>query len=542
MTGISAFYTFIDLVPLEIVSTQKTEEGGDMPDTTQKKQKKTGFAHLFRLSHWLLSAGMLFLIFTGFGIHTTSMPSWSVIEHYPSFYPGFRAIHWHKVIGIIFAPATIISAVIFFRRIKRMKLSNLRRIASILLLGSAVVCVFTSLGLIYTNIPAWIYHFCRFLHAVCGMIIAPIALLTHIYLALFRFFPMLVPSFAPFRQSRWPQVVWLLVGLVISWAIFTRFISYHSESSVLTALKVAESVSEAKQIDSLQWASAEPLKAQLVNGVGFDYGVTDATLQALYNNEYLYVKYQWTDYAYDRIYRPWLKTETGWVQLNPGGSDEVIYNEDKAAFVFPIDKDTEFQRYGCAVYCHNNEKTGRGQHWTAPDNPVDIWHWKSVRMDPMGYIDDKYWLGTDGKITIDQEFRHGDPGKGGHGNNRVKGVSNPIMLPASVDAIFMGAMIQSKAEIYTEEAAKKFPVGTTVPGVVLDYQVEGDRADVRCHSNYDYENNRWILRIMRKLDTGSPYDVIFKPGQEYDFAVAAFDHNANRHSLNHQVYRLNLAQ
>jgi len=513
-----------------------------MNDSIQKKQKKTSYAHLFRLSHWLLGAGMLLLIFTGYGVHSVSMPSWAVFEHYPSFYPRFRAIHWHKIIGLIFAPASVIAAIFFIRKIKKIKLCNLRRIITILLLASCVICVITSLGLIYTNIPAWLYHFCRFMHAVCGMLIAPISLLIHIYLALFSFFPLLVQSFAPFRQSRWPQVAWLLIGLVISWSLFTRFISYHSDSSMLTAPKITKTVSEAEQVDSLPWAIAEPLNTQLVNGVGFDYGVTGASLKALYNDEYLYIKLQWTDYVYDRIYRPWLKTETGWVQLNPGGSDEVIYNEDKVAFVFPINKDTEFQRYGCAAYCHNNQKTGRGQHWTAGNNPVDIWHWKSVRMDPMGYIDDKYWLGTDEKITIGQEFRHGDPGKSGHANNKVKGISHPMMLPTSMDAVLMGAMVQSKAEIYTGTAAEKLPVGTTVPGVVLDYQVEGDRADVKCHSTYDYKNKKWILRIIRKLDTGSTYDVIFKPGQKYDFTLSAFDHNANRHSYNHQVYRLYFEQ
>ena len=36
--------------------------------------------------------------------------------------------------------------------------------------------------------------------------------------------------------------------------------------------------------------------------------------------------------------------------------------------------------------------------------------------------------------------------------------------------------------------------------------------------------------------------VIFKPGQKYDFTLAAFDHNANRHSYNHQVYSLYLEE
>ena len=509
-----------------------------MNDTIQKKPKKEAYAHLFRLSHWLLGAGMMLLIATGYGVHSVSMSPWAVFERYPSFYPDLRMILWHKMIGIIFAPASIIALVFFLLKIKRMNLSNLRRIATILLLGAGVACVITSLGLIYSNIPAWLYLFCRFIHAICGMIFAPIAILIHIYLALFRYFPLLTPSFAPIRQGRWTKVLWLLVGLVVSWGIFTRFINMHSDSSVLTALKIGETVSEARQIDSLPWAKAQKMVIKLVNGVGFDSGVTEATLQALYNNEYVYMKLQWKDRVYNRDYRPWVKTAAGWIQMNPGGSDEVIYNEDKLALLFPINKDTEFQRYGCAVYCHNNQKTGRGQHWTDKDNPLDVWHWKSVRLDPMGFVDDQYWLGT-GKISIDKQARQVDPGSAGYANNKIEGVSHPVMLPASVDAVVNGALLQSRAVIYTNASADKFPEGSVVPGVIL-YEPDGDRADIKCYSTY--EVNRWTLLIMRKLDTGSKYDVIFQPGKKYDFTLAAFDHNANRHSYNHQVYRLYFAQ
>ena len=147
-----------------------------MNTEVQKKQKKTPYAHLFRLSHWLVGVGMLFLIFSGYGIHAVSMPSWAVFERYPFFYPGLRMIHWHKIVGIIFAPAAIIALILFVRKIGRMKISNLRRVATMLLLGAGVACVLTSLGLIYTNIPAWLYHLCRFIHAVCGMIIAPVSI------------------------------------------------------------------------------------------------------------------------------------------------------------------------------------------------------------------------------------------------------------------------------------------------------------------------------------------------------------------------------
>jgi hypothetical protein len=499
----------------------------------EKKQKKTSYAHLFRLSHWLLGAGMLLLIFTGYAVHSVSMPAWSVIDRYPSFFPALRMIFWHKIIGIIFAPALIIGLILFLRKIKKIELSNLRRIATILLLVSGLLCVITGLFLIYSNIPAWIYHTSRFIHAISGMIIAPIGIIIHIYLALTTYLPLLVQSFAPFRQSRWSHVVWLLIGLVISWIVYTRFINVNTGMDVVMALKIDESVAEAKEMDSLPWDSAEPLTAKLYNGVGFEFGATSASIKALHNNEYIFMKIQWKDNVYNRIYRPWIKTETGWMRLNPGGSDEQIYNEDKLAVLFPINKDEEFSRYGCAVYCHNNKQFAHGHHWTAKDNPLDVWHWKSVRTDPSGYVDDKYWQGEE--VFNTNEARHGDPGAGGHDNNSVTDVNHPIMLPLSLDSIKMGALLLSKSEIYTKTAAERFAVGSEVPGVIIA-DLDGDRADVKCYSSY--KDNMWTLWIMRKLDTGSPYDVKFELGNKYDFAVAAFDHCSMRHSYNHQVYSL----
>jgi len=189
-----------------------------MTNKTPRKKKKTAYGHLFRLSHWLLGAGMILLILTGYGVHSVSMPSWAVFDRYPSFYPGLRMIYWHKILGIFFAPAAIIALIFFLRKLKRMKLSNVRRIATILLLGAGVACVLTSLGLIYTNIPAWLYHGCRFIHAVCGMIVAPVAILIHIYLALFRYFPLLFSWNLSFRvEKRWN----ISVSPVYSSMVFT---------------------------------------------------------------------------------------------------------------------------------------------------------------------------------------------------------------------------------------------------------------------------------------------------------------------------------
>jgi hypothetical protein len=283
------------------------------------------------------------------------------------------------------------------------------------------------------------------------------------------------------------------------------------------------------------WPFSSPgLHVRLVNGAGFHSGTTRAVLSALNNGRTLYMRIEWEDPVYNRLYRPWIKTDDGWMHLNPGGSDEKIYNEDKMALLFPVRESAGFERFGCSLYCHNNENNSFGVHSTPPDAMTDVWHWKSVRTDPMGYADDKYWLGTE-EVPADSRARHGDPGDGGYANNMVEGVENPMMLPTGIGSIRMGALLLSEAQIYTKAAAERMPAGIAVPGAVVS-EASGDRADIRCRS--EYRDGHWTVYLVRKLDTGSRFDVLFEPGKAYDFAMAAFDHASFRHAYNHQVYRL----
>jgi len=524
------------LIPID--PENKPETGEEMNEGDSIRKKKNPYAHLFRISHWLLSAGILFLLFTGVGIHSVSMPSWSIIDGYPSFYPTMRLIYWHKIAGILFAPASIVASFYFMNRLRRYRHLSTRMILNALLLGSGVVCTVTAIVLIYSNTASPLYHIGRFLHAACGMVIIPVVLAIHILWAFLRYFRLLLPAFAPLHQGRWLQALWLPASIAISWALFTGFLPDKFGWNELTAGRISQSIAHPDQMDRLPWGNAKPLGLKLTNGVGFAAGTTQVEMRALHNDEFLYMRIQWDDVTYNRSYRPWVRTEKGWMHLNPGGSDEKIYNEDKMAILFPIVENSDFERYGCSVFCHNSGKNRYGFHWTPNEDIVDVWHWKSVRTDPLGHVDDKYWQGK-GALTADSDGRHGDPGESGYANNLVEDITNPIMLPRGLDSIYMGALVLSRSDIYTRESAELTPVGRVVPGAIIS-ETGGDRADIRCHSSF-YEG-RWTLRIMRKLDTGSPYDVVFRQGGNYHFAVAAFDHSSFRHAYNQRTYKLHLSR
>ena len=94
---------------------------------------------LFRLLHWILAAAILVLIYSGVGIHSIARPEWSLIGRYPGFFVDGRIILWHLIAAVFFLPATVVSSVLFFRRIRNIPGWSSRRFANITLLTGAIL-------------------------------------------------------------------------------------------------------------------------------------------------------------------------------------------------------------------------------------------------------------------------------------------------------------------------------------------------------------------------------------------------------------------
>jgi len=73
-----------------------------------------------------------------------------------------------------------------------------------------------------------------------------------------------------------------------------------------------------------------------------------------------------------------------------------------------------------------------------------------------------------------------------------------------------------------------------IPGVLLAGEFSGDRADVRCAGRW--AAGRWSLEVVRRLDTGSAYDVAIESG--VFMRLAAFDHSQIRHTRHVRPIRL----
>ena len=497
--------------------------------------KKTPYSHLFRIAHWMLSISVIVLIITGIALHTVARPDWSLVGGYPTWWPTARPMFHHLVWGLIFAPAILLGTVEFFVRRKIKGVASKRWMVNYALMFAVLISLLSALPLLYACRSDALYHLARSLHALSGLALMPLALVFHIYKSVTERRALLKPVYRPLSQPKWITLLWLPVLGAVTYVVLLQI---PAKKSASCELKVAKVSSVPADLANLPWDGAEPLQVMLSNGHGFDQGRTELTLKAMYSDEELFVSAEWEDPKEDIQYWPWRKTADGWKHLYTNFKDEQVYYEDKFSLVFPIDPDTMFEQFGCAIHCHQSPRMPFGLKGTDEDHPLDVWHWKASRTDTMGYVDDKFWKGRD--MTAKEGGRLGDRmTEGGYAKNANEDKTLPKWLPSSKDKIFRGAIPKEHAIPYSEEASAKFAVGDEIPGIVVSKAI-GGRGDVVCRSQY--ADGGWRLLIRRKLDTGSERDAIFEPGGSYAFGCAAFDHSAKRHAYNQRVYRMVLAE
>jgi len=506
-------------------------ESAEGAETDVVKPQGNPYAHLFRLLHWILPVTMVVGIVTGLSLHAVARPDWSLFSGVmPSWLLSGRVQVYHLAAAVVTSAGLVAVLYLYWRHKTR------RQVAHVVSLAAGVVLVVTGLLMLHPPQAAWIYTMARTLHFAAGVVVLPLALVWHVGEGLIRFPRFLVPAFHPWASARPGQLLAFVPLLMVFAVLILNVLPKPLAGRQLTAKRISATSDDLK---ALPWDSADPLTLELADGVGFDHGRTQVTLQALHDGEDLFVRAQWNDGTEDRQYQPWKKTEEGWQQLVTVGNDESYYYEDKFSLIFPTKTDLQFETFGCAAACHAGVGKGHAYGSKGSDTLIDVWHWKATRADPVGQIDDKYWSFLE---DAGPSGRHGDPKDGGgYKKNVAKEGGHPAFLPASPKAVRQGGILADQAVAYdSEEAAKildEMPAGTIVPGMVLS-PFQGDRGDVVCQSSH--EDGRWEVLIRRKLDTGSEFDTAFVPGQIHTFGCAAFDHSSKRHAYGFETYGLNL--
>ena len=467
----------------------------------------TGYPFLLRLLHWLLWPSLAILILTGLSQHAVSSPDWSLWKGVlPSFFWSGRVHLYHTWAALVFAPAVLAALWIYLQRPVRFRATH------VVLLGGGLALVVSGVLLMTWPGPPAVYLSARWVHFVVGLVVLPAGFIWHMVEGLTRYRRWLVPAFHPWARPRWMQLVYFVPVVLLTTCLVLNGLPLHSPWRDLVAEKIPLADVETKDLDNLRWDVAQPLRIELAGGIGFDGGRTQVTLWALHDGNELFVKAQWRDPTEDRRYTPWAKTADGWKHLVTDPDDESHYYEDKFSLIFPAQPDWQFERFGCALYCHAG---------TGPEAAAG-----------------KKYVG-----------RHGDPKQEGTGydKNVPKGEdkTHPAYLPRDPWTARHGMIPREHAVEYNSDEGGRIlaaiPEGAIVPGIVASPAV-GDRGDVPCTSKHD--EGRWTLYLRRKLDTGHkpkdgrPSDVTFVPGRAHPFGCAAFDHSSKRHAYGFPVYRL----
>lgn len=329
------------------------------------------------------------------------------------------------------------------------------------------------------------------------------------------------------------------------------------------------------------WRRARPTVIHTFGGSGFaGTGTSRVEVRAIHDGTTAYLAIVWEDPTRSLKHLPLIKRPDGWRLLNNGYDveDETAYYEDKLAVM--LSRSAELGGGGAM---HHGARplsgkpgplAGRGLHYTTDGTIVDVWHWKAARGGLLGHMDDNYFGPpldpTQAELSGRSRYKAGyrtDPGIASYGLNfkteppgGYRGPLLPLRLPKSLPVLKAALGGQSRqvdldpeqgepegarwwmtpedSVPYTAGADAEIPVGTVIPGVLIDKTYAGDRAHLRVAARWSA--GRWTLEIARLLDTGSRFDLPIESG--IHMWVAAFDHAQIRHTRHMRPVTLEVKQ
>ena len=279
----------------------------------------------------------------------------------------------------------------------------------------------------------------------------------------------------------------------------------------------------------------------------------------------------WEDPTRSLKHHPLVKDRDGWhvAATRADLADENVYNEDKFAVLL---SPSVFPLIGAAIHPSHFPLGGkpagssaRGLHYTTDGSILDVWQWRASHGGPGGHIDNCHFgePSETPRAGENREYNGGfavDPGPVRYERNYAVVAStgghpiHPWRLPKNLAAMTQAigrisdATNESESESarwwmslsesipYTTIDDAAVPVGTVIPGIIIPDQIDPRRNDVRGFGRW--AAGRWTLELVRRLKTGSAYDVEIKSGSL--MWVAAFDHSEKRHTRHLRPFRLEL--
>jgi hypothetical protein len=275
---------------------------------------------------------------------------------------------------------------------------------------------------------------------------------------------------------------------------------------------------------------------------------TTVTLRSMYDKEHVYFLVRYDDPTQSLARAPWVKQPDGsWKRSENKDSTghENTYYEDKFGLIWNINT-AGFEKKGCDAACHKarggknagSEDTSPGRMYTdKPGETIDMWHWKSVRTNPVGQIDDQYVDDTkDPKKNANWGRKNDTKTGGGYEDNVNKEKTRPLFMSKTPGANGKYWMLASDKTEFVDT----FKPGDIVPSMIVEPFI-GSRADIEAKGAW--KDGVWTIEIKRKLvttgDKAKEQDIQFDDLKKpYYFGVAVFDNTAINHVYHEGVHKL----
>ncbi len=230
--------------------------------------------------------------------------------------------------------------------------------------------------------------------------------------------------------------------------------------------------------DGKEWADVPVTRVALKpSRSGVTTAVNSVDVKGGLHRDYVYFLVEWEDSSEDKVHKPWVwDKETGKYVAGP-------QREDRFAMQFVMDGEYSTDWLSGKEY------------------KADMWHWKSVRSNPLGLIHDKQTFISTKKLTKSRDF----PGANGA-------------------KVYISRPSDAGDKLYTTKRYAKFEKDV-MPKYLLANDPQGSVADVKVKGKW--QNGKWCLEIRRKRDTGHPDDVVFPTSGTLVGGIAIYDHSAD---------------
>ncbi|MGB5750423.1 MAG: ethylbenzene dehydrogenase-related protein, partial [Desulfobacterales bacterium] len=150
---------------------------------------------------------------------------------------------------------------------------------------------------------------------------------------------------------------------------------------VLTSKKVSSAPSDAA---SSQWSKAKESKIALTGAGTVEGQPLELKAKSVYTKDEIFFRFEWADKDKTLNKKRWKNSGGKWSNFKG--------DEDRLGVTWEINRIDKFATKGCAVLCHNESKNEKDWYYAVSSSREkgDMWHWKSVRSNPVGYTEDGF--------------------------------------------------------------------------------------------------------------------------------------------------------